>query len=438
MTFSQTPHLHTNLAVWRIRFHRIPPCYLCQSPLVTASKGLRTLSPWNVTRLEMSLPPCRSVWTFAVNSPRLSIFSPPGPEPFDGFRSTFGQSSWIHNWFFCTGVNSDSSVPTSLAICFWRVVASPSLVLSLGATSIGTSSGRPSPTLEMSYFGALCGRCWYDPNFRHTEQTGKFTERQPFTLGTDFGAFRAQGSTRCKTSDCSCFQSQQSKNGDSSCQRSPLQGSRNLPHYISVCFSLLEARSRWQRWHHSCGFFRGFMNINLIFYGVTVVWQHLKGPQINGPQWNMLWCFWLFFLATFSTFSFGCSFRVSSIKVSLGSAIRSDVTNASTAEIFFVGSTLPSTFSVAFARIVSGFGQHFLAVSDLQTVQFSIFTFHGFVTVGMVVVVFIAQSSDHHWSKTAGATVDDCYDVSFHVCLIWEQVLLCCQLFLKWGTWRGE
>ena len=71
---------------------------------VTASKGLRTLSPWDVTRLEVSLPPCRSVRTFAVNSYRLSIFSPPGPthrcvftEPFDGFRSTFGQSSWIHN-----------------------------------------------------------------------------------------------------------------------------------------------------------------------------------------------------------------------------------------------------------------------------------------------------------------------------------------------------
>ena len=51
--------------------------------------------------------------------------------------------------------------------------------------------------------------------------------------------------------------------------------------------------------------------------------------------------------------------------VSLGSAIRSDVTNASTAETFFVGSKLPSTCSVAFARIVPGFGEHLLAVSDL-------------------------------------------------------------------------
>ena len=52
----------------------------------TASKGLRTLSPWNVARLEMSLPPCRSVRTVAVNSadclsfhlqgPRIVVFSP--------------------------------------------------------------------------------------------------------------------------------------------------------------------------------------------------------------------------------------------------------------------------------------------------------------------------------------------------------------------------
>ena len=86
--------------------------------------------------------------------------------------------------------------------------------------------------------------------------------------------------------------------------------------------------------------------------------------------------------------------------MSLGSAIRSDVTNASTAETFFVGSTLPSTFSVAFARIVSGFGENFLAVSDLQTVQFSIFTFNEFVAAGVVIAglfvqVFPSLDQDH-------------------------------------------
>ena len=66
----------------------------------TASRVFRTKAPWNVIRLEMSPPPCRSVRTFTVNSRRLSIFTPPRPtyrrpftEPLDGFRKPFGQSS---------------------------------------------------------------------------------------------------------------------------------------------------------------------------------------------------------------------------------------------------------------------------------------------------------------------------------------------------------
>ena len=43
----------------------------------------------------------------------------------------------------------------------------------------------------------------------------------------------------------------------------------------------------------------------------------------------------------------------------------SDVTNAFATETFFVCSTLPSTFSVAFARVVQVVGENFLAVSDL-------------------------------------------------------------------------
>ena len=48
----------------------------------TPCKGLRTLAPWNVVRLvplEMSLPPCRSVRTCTVSSPRLSTFHLQGP-----------------------------------------------------------------------------------------------------------------------------------------------------------------------------------------------------------------------------------------------------------------------------------------------------------------------------------------------------------------------
>ena len=115
-----------------------------------------------------------------------------------------------------------------------------------------------------------------------------------------------------------------------------------------------------------------------------------------------------------------------------------DVTDASTAETLFVGSTLPSTFSVPFAQIVPGFSENFIAISDLQTVQFSIFTFHEFVTTGMVVAVFIAQISHHPWSTTTGAIVDDCHDVCLYLRAVWEQVLLCCQLSLKICGTHGE
>ena len=54
-----------------------------------------------------------------------------------------------------------------------------------------------------------------------------------------------------------------------------------------------------------------------------------------------------------------------SIDMSLGCAIRSDMTNAPTTETFFVGSTFASTSRVAFARIVPRFGGNLLIVSDL-------------------------------------------------------------------------
>ena len=177
------------MAVQRTRSHRRRRCYLCQSLPTLASKGLRTSAPWNVNRLEMSLPPCCSVWTFTVQSPKLSSFSSPGStyrcpftEPFDGFRSTFGQSS---------GFTTDSPAPQSTVISRYRprlpTVStgylsidmspigtvfrstssghhSPSLECSLGRNSIGTSSGRPSHwrrhTEELQI-----GKCWYTPNF---------------------------------------------------------------------------------------------------------------------------------------------------------------------------------------------------------------------------------------------------------------------------------
>ena len=110
----QKPHQHISLTVLRIRSHRRPQCCLCQSPLTLQT---RACGP---SLLRMSLDSrCRfhrvcSVRPFTVISPKLSIFSPPGPtyrcpftECFDGFRSTFGHSS---------GFTTDSPAPESTVI----------------------------------------------------------------------------------------------------------------------------------------------------------------------------------------------------------------------------------------------------------------------------------------------------------------------------------
>ena len=140
------------------------------------------------------------------NSPRLSIFSPQGPtyrcpftEPFDGFRSTFGQSS---------GFTTDSPALESTVISRYRTrlpsVATGLLSIDMLSTVTAfrsTSSGHHSPTLElslgrsshsleMSYCDAFICRHWYTPSLWHTEQAGKFAEKQPFTSGTDFATKR--------------------------------------------------------------------------------------------------------------------------------------------------------------------------------------------------------------------------------------------------------
>ena len=115
----------------------------------------------------------------------------------------------------------------------------------------------------------------------------------------------------------------------------------------------------------------------------------------------------------------------SSVKVSLCSAISSDVANAPTAKTIFVGSAFPSTFSVAFDRIVPGLGDNFLVMSYVQTVQF------------LIACLFV-QVSHHHWSRATSATVDDCHNVCPHVCAVWKQVLLCCRLSLKICRTHGE
>ena len=124
-----------------------------------------------------------------------------------------------------------------------------------------------------------------------------------------------------------------------------------------------------------------------------------------------------------------CRLWESPADVSFGSAICSDVTNASTAETFSVSFTLLS--SIAFAWFVTRFSEDFLANLELQAVQFSIFTFHRFVTAGMMVALFVTQISHNHWSQTAGTTADDCHDVSFHLHMFREQMLLSCPFFFK-------
>ena len=123
----------------------------------------------------------------------------------------------------------------------------------------------------------------------------------------------------------------------------------------------------------------------------SFLWFHLWIPQRTPNQWSPMTHFVgspilhprsfhrLFLWAQIS----------SAIDLSFGFAVGSDVTNASTAKTFSVSFLLPSSFSVAFAWIVTTCSENFLSVPDLQAVQFSIFTFHRFVTTGVMVVVFV-------------------------------------------------
>ena len=250
---------------------------------------------------------------------KLSIFSPPGPtyrcpftEPLEGF-----------------------SVPASPAICFKRftvdghvadrhciqlhLVRPPLFIIGV-ATRSGFLWNFVKSTFSLTGNVTLgsCDRQLYTPNCWHTEQEGKFTEMQPFARDTDVGAFRAQG----------------------------IRLLQNVRLHASTTSS-----SSVSPWSDNTS----------------------KDPRNQQSQRHVSGCFLLFFIATSNTFSSGCRYWRSSLKVSLGSAIKSDVTNAPTAKTFFVCSAFSSTFGVAFGRVVRGFGENFLPVSEFQTVQVSIF-----------------------------------------------------------------
>ena len=154
----------------------------------------------------------------------------PFAEPFDGLKINIWRIVWIHHWFSSTRVNCDFTVPTTPTMCCEKFAVDGHAVDGHAANcdcvqvhlvrphspSLELSLGRSSPSLEMSYSGAFIGTRWYTPRFWHTEQAGKFTQKHPFTSGSLFDAFRAQGSISCQVSNCSCFPSQQSKNGSSS------------------------------------------------------------------------------------------------------------------------------------------------------------------------------------------------------------------------------
>ena len=94
--------------------------------------------------------------------------------------------------------------------------------------------------------------------------------------------------------------------------------------------------------------------------------------------------------------------------------------------------SLPShlqTFVLPIRELCRGLVKAFL--------PFSIFTFYELVTTGIVIAGLFVQISNH-WSGTTGAAVDDCHKVRPHLCIVWEQMLRCCQLFLKICETHGE
>ena len=276
-----------------------------------------------MTRLEMS-PPCRSVRTFTLNSPRLPIFSPPGPTyrcpftgPFEGFRSTSGRSS---------GFTTYSPVPESTVISRYRPCL-PSVsagLLSMDMLPIvtafsSTSSGHHSSSLELSFGTASSGI-----SSGRLSLTGDVIlvscSWQLLAVHTQLLTHRAD---------------------------------REVHRSASFCIG---CRLRCV----PCPRIRLLLNVGLfiptikerrlfgVFFGVTVV--------SNG---------------TFDDVSCSSSsqlptpfVRRSTVKVSLCSAIGSDVANAPAAKTFFVGSAFLSTCGDAFDRIVPGLGENFLAVSS--------------------------------------------------------------------------
>ena len=161
-----------------------------------------------------------------------------------------------------------------------------------------------------------------------------------------------------------------------------------------------------------------------------------KEPKIDGPQWHILRCSWFFFLATSNTLSFG--FRGSSINVGLGSAIRSDVTSASPASTFFVGPPFPSPLVLLLLESCRNLVETFLPFLISKRYKSPSSLSMNSSLPGSRLLASSFKISHHHWSRTTSAIVDDCHDVSLHLRVVWEEVLLRCQLTLKICGTYGE
>ena len=118
------------------------------------------------------------------------------------------------------------------------------------------------------------------------------------------------------------------------------------------------------------------------------------------------------------------------INARFGSAVGPDETHASTVETSCVGFAFPFTFESAVAHIIPRFGEDFLAISNFQTVHFSILAFYKFVMTGIVIAGPICSNFPYQWSRTTSVAVNDSDTLRQHLCVVWEQVLLCYQPFL--------
>ena len=162
----------------------------------------------------------------------------------------------------------------------------------------------------------------------------------------------------------------------------------NLPRCISVCFEFLVLLNQGPSGSGGMVPVASSEDSSTTTSSSTVSpWSdsNSKDPKSMVP--NVTFAMFLALLHRKNTFSFGCRFRGSSVKVSLCSAICSNMTNTPTAKTFFVGSACPPPVVLPLVE-----------------------SFRGLV-----------------WSKAASATVDDCHDARPHLCVVKKQC--CCAVY---------